>query len=625
VNHARRLGLAWLLALVCWAGWATSAHALVQEPESARMLADASRSPPAANAAAAWNVVTLPDLWRKSRPKVVPTASWYRIDFQHAPGDSEPWGALFPYLYEGGQVWLNGALLAGIQESSATSHVRWARPHLVSLPPGLLRAGDNQLLVRVQPAPDGSMRFPRVRIGPMHEVAPLHDSHFFWASVTPQITVVICVLASLSVLYIWWRQRGEVMYGLFGLAVALWGIRTLTFVVEVVPASAWPFWRLLVHSTTGGFIVAMTVLAWRLAGIHKPWFERALFGYWLVGPLWMLAQGVAAEPLVNRWWIGGFLPIGATIVGVSVWSLVRRRTIESAALPVTMAIAALAGMHDYLIRWELDPPIPWLEAWFAQRFQLLHLAANLVLLAIGWLLTRRFIGALRSMEDVKQNLEARVADREKQLAANYVRVFALERENAAGQERQRIMRDIHDGLGSRLFVSLSRVERGEMTPEEIADSLRGCISEMRLALDTLAPSEHDFRSTLGNFLFRWRGQLLACGIQARWDIDVPDEALQLSPHASLQLLRVAQEALTNVVKHAGASMVDVQLRLVEGKLELEVRDNGIGAAGVSSDSSGRGLTNMRTRATQLGGHVDVHGGSGGTRVTVQVPLQAVCA
>jgi signal transduction histidine kinase len=623
VTHARTTGLAWLLALVCWLGIAPAAQAVVQEPAGALMVSEASRTPP--QATAGWKAVTLPDLWRKSRPKVAPTASWYRIGFEHAPDGGQPWGVLFPYLYEGGQVWLNGALLATIQESSAQSHVRWARPHLVSLPPALLRPGDNELLVRVQPAPDGSLRFPRTRIGPMQELAPLHDTHFFWASVTPQITAVICLLVSLSVLYIWWRQRGEVMYGLFGLAVALWGIRTLTFVIEVVPTSAWPFWRLLVHSATGGFIVAMTVLAWRLAGIHKPWFERALFGYWLLGPLWMLAQGVGAEPLVNRWWIGGFLPIGATIVAVSVWSLVRRPTLESAALPLTMAIAALAGMHDYLIRWELDPPIPWLEAWFAQRFQLLHLGANLVLLAIGWLLTRRFIGALRSMEDVNQTLEARVADREKELAANYVRLFALERENAAGQERQRIMRDIHDGLGSRLFVSLSRVERGEITSEEIADSLRGCISEMRLALDTLTPAEQDFRSTLGNFLFRWRSQLLACGIQARWDIDVPDEALQLSPHASLQLLRVAQEALTNVVKHAGASIVDVQLRLVDGKLELEVRDNGIGAAGMSPESSGRGLTNMRTRATQLGGNVDVHGGSGGTRVTVRVPLQAVCA
>ncbi|HZN48693.1 MAG TPA: ATP-binding protein [Ramlibacter sp.] len=624
MTDLRRAWQGWLAVLLLACAFAAPgfARAQVQEPANAHLRTDASRTPPGASAA--WQAVALPDLWRKSRPQAVPAATWYRVRFDHPAGETQPWAVLFPYLYDGGQVWLNGALLASIPENTAEFRVRWARPHMVSLPPALLRAGDNELQVRAATPPEGSsLRFPRLRIGPQPELASMHDRLFFWASVTPQITAVVCLLVSLSVLYIWWRQRTEVMYGLFGLAVALWGIRTLTFVVEVVPSSAWPLWRLLIHSATGGFIVVMTALAWRHAGIRKPWFERALFGYWLVGPLWMLAQGASAEPLVNRYWIGGFVPIGATIVAVSVWSLVRRRTLEAAALPVTMAIAALAGMHDYMIKWELDPA--WLSAWTVYRFNLLHLGADLVLVAMGGLLTKRFIVTLRSLENLNQTLEARVADREKELAANYVRMFALERENAAAQERQRIMREIHDGLGSRLFVALSRVERQEMPPGEIADSLRGCISEMRLALDTLAPQEQDFRATLGNFLFRWRAQLLACGIRPTWEIAVPDEALQLSPHASLQLLRVAQEALTNVVKHAGASSVDIQLRLAGGRLELEVRDDGIGSAGVSSDSSGRGLTNMRVRAGQLGGSVDVHGGSGGTRVTVQVPLEAVCA
>ncbi|HEY0823346.1 MAG TPA: sensor histidine kinase [Ramlibacter sp.] len=612
------------LALACALGLLGCAAAAVQEPATARMVVDAAAAPP--DASAAWQAVALPDLWGKSRPHAVPAASWYRIPFEHPAGEQQPWAALFPYFYDGGEVWLNGALVARIPENTPQAHVRWARPHLVTLPPALLRPGGNELLVRAARPPEGSsLRFPRVRIGALDELSDQYDRRFFWVSITPQITAAVCMLVSLSVLYIWWRRRAEVMYGLFGVAVALWGLRTLTFVVEVVPTAAWPAWRLAFHAATGGFIVVMTMLAWRLAGIRKPWFERALFGYWLLGPLWLLAQGPAAEPLVNRWWVGGFLPIGATIVAVSLWSLVRRRTLESAALPVTMAIAALAGMHDYMIRWELDPPVAWLAAWTAERFQLLHLGADLVLLAMGGLLTRRFIRTLHALEDLNQTLEARVAEREKELAANYMRVFALERENAAAQERQRIMREMHDGLGSRLFVSLSRVERGAVPPEEIAGVLRECISEMRLALDTLAPQQQDFRSTLGNFLFRWRSQLLACGIRPRWDIAVPDEALQLSPHASLQLLRMAQEALTNVVKHAGASEVQVQLRVVDGQLELEVRDNGIGAAGVSADSCGRGLTNMRTRAGQLGGHVDVHGGSGGTRVKVQVPLQAVCA
>jgi signal transduction histidine kinase len=532
----------------------------------------------------------------------------------------------FPYLYDGGRVWLNGAPVTGIQENSPQAHVRWIRPHLVQLPSALLKPGQNELLVRAgQPAPGASLRFPRLLVGPEAELRPLFDQRFFWVSITPAITATVCLLVAACVLFIWWRRRSEALYGLFGLALVLWAIRTLTFVVEVVPIESYPAWRLAFHCATGGFIVAMTMLAWRLAGIRRPWFERALLAYWLIGPVWLLAQGPSAEPLVNRYWVGGFLPIGATIVAVSAWSLLRRRTFEAAALPVTMAIAALAGMHDYMVAWELDPPVAWLAAWTAQRFQLLHLGADLVLLAMGGLLTARFIRALHALEDLNQTLEARVAEREQELAGNYVRLFALERERAAEQERMRLMRDLHDGLGSQLFVSLSRVERGDMAPAEVAEALRRCISEMRLALDTQGAQALDFRSTLGNFLFRWRGELLAQGIRPTWDITVPDESLTVSPHATLQLLRVAQEALTNVVKHAHASAVDVQLRLEGELLQLEVRDDGLGAAGVSDSSFGRGLSNMRTRAEQLGGRCEVHGGSGGTRVRVQVPVLAVRA
>lgn len=615
----------WVLAcfLLLCASASPWAAAAIQEPAQAQMLTSAQRTPPAAEAP--WSAVTLPDPWRKSRPEARPAATWYQVSFE-APAAPGSWAVLFPYLHDGGEVWLNGALLEQIPGNTPQLHVRWARPHLVILPPALLRSGVNLLQVRLgDPPPRASMRFPQPRIGPLGEVGAQYDRRFFWVSITPQITASVCLLASLAVLFIWWRRPHEVMYGLFGVAVALWGVRTLTFAVEVMPATSWFWWRLAFHAATGGFIVAMTALAWRLAGIHKPWFERALFAYWLVGPAWLLAQGPAAEPLVNRWWVGGFLPIGATIVGVSLWFLVRRRTLEAAALPVAMALAALAGIHDYLIAWDLDPAIPWLASWTAQRFQLMHLCANLVLLAMGGLLIARFVRALHLLEGMNHTLGRRIAQRERELAGNYERLFALEREQAVAQERQRIMRELHDGLGSRLFVSLSRVERGAMESPEVAEALRGCIAEMRLALDTLAPAEHDFRSSLGNFLFRWRQQLLACGIHLAWEIDAPDEALAISPHASLQLLRVTQEALTNVVKHAGASQVDIRLKRVAGELVLEVRDNGIGAAGVGEDSEGRGLANMRTRAGQLGGHVDVYGGSGGTRVTLHVPLASAAA
>ena len=105
---------------------------------------------------------------------------------------------------------------------------------------------------------------------------------------------------------------------------------------------------------------------------------------------------------------------------------------------------------------------------------------------------------------------------------------------------------------------------------------------------------------------------------------MPEGALQVKPHAALQLLRVAQEALTNVLKHAHASRVQVRLRQAGDLLELQVEDDGRGGGAAPTDS-GRGMSNMRARAQQLGGRLDVRNGDEGTCVCLQVPMNAVLA
>jgi signal transduction histidine kinase len=183
------------------------------------------------------------------------------------------------------------------------------------------------------------------------------------------------------------------------------------------------------------------------------------------------------------------------------------------------------------------------------------------------------------------------------------------------------MREIHDGLGSRLFTSLLRVERGDMNDRQIADTLRDCIADMRLALEALAPDD-DFEAALGNFLFRWQSLLQEVHIQPTWAIDVlPDSALSLPRQTVLQLLRIAQEALTNVVKHAHAKNVRIELRQRSGLLQLEIVDDGMGAD-LSNDKTGRGIGNMQARAKQLGGELDMRSGLGGTRVVLRLPVSS---
>lgn len=603
------------------------------ELDRMQRLEDAATSPPAASAPG-WLAVPLPDASPRPGDGATADAFWYRTSFDGPAGGTTPadggWAVYLPYLYDGGQVWLNGTLVGEVPESSAERRVRWERPHLFRLPPSLLRNGaPNELAVRAAVSPERTIhRFPRVEVGTLGALLPVYDRRLFWVRTMPQLTAFVCALTAGFVLAIWWRRRSEVLYGLFGVAAALWGVRTLTFVIETLPVDQWPVWRMVYLAATGGFIVVLALFAMQLARVERPWLRRALVAYWLLGPLWVVLSP-ASEPIVNRAWSAGLIPIGLGTLAVAVRTVVMQRTVASAVLPVAMLLAVAAGVHDYVVSWSPVASPPLWTAWFEQRIFLLHHAANLLLVAMGGLLTARFVHAMDALEDLNHTLESRVAERERRIAADFERMAELQRQNAATEARQAIMREIHDGLGSRLFTSLSRVERGDMSEAQIAEVLRACIADMRIALDALAPEDGDFRTALGNFLFRWQGQLEELHFQPSWRIDVPEGATPVlqSPQATLQLLRIAQEALTNVAKHARPGRVRVALRQAGEALTLEVEDEGPRSPPrpPADAPAGRGIDNMRARARQLGGTLELQHDVPGTRVRLHLPAQAQAA
>ncbi|WP_167772807.1 AAA family ATPase [Ramlibacter humi] len=216
-------------------------------------------------------------------------------------------------------------------------------------------------------------------------------------------------------------------------------------------------------------------------------------------------------------------------------------------------------------------------------------------------------------------LEERVAQRTRQLEDNHQRLRQLERRRAADDERQRIMRDLHDGLGSQLFVTLSRVERGELAAPQVGDALRACIVDMRLVLEAMSPDGDDFLEAWGSFRFRWEGQLRDAGVASRWQAQADLPAIALPAPTALGLLRIAQEALTNVLKHAQARHVEVRLALHEGTLRLELRDDGRGFTGEPGPAS-RGLANMRARASRMHAALEIEPLQPGTCVRLRLAM-----
>ncbi|WP_326541594.1 sensor histidine kinase [Pseudorhodoferax sp.] len=586
------------------AGWllAGLAQAQALEPTEAQLLRVADAQPPDPGDPR-WQTVALPD----AQPA---PAVWYQLAFtlpadaaQQLPQDA--WMLYLPYFYGGGSVWLNGRLVGAVPETTAQTRVRWQRPHLLALPPSLLRSGANRLQLRVaaSQAPAAAM-LPRLVLGPQSALQAQFDLRLFFVRTVPVITVVVSLMAGLFALYIWLRRPQETLYAIAGLVGVVWALRTTTFVFDMLPAWAWPLWRLMYHASNGGFIILLALFALHLARWQPRWLVRGLVGWWALGPLVYLLGGASsgAEQWVARWWVVGLIPIGVMGVLVAVLAAWRRPSAERALIALVFVLTLLSGVHDTLMAWQSPWLVALLPQWSAHRFFLLHYGANLLLLTMGGLITLRYVRNLRALEESHRTLEVRVAQREGEIAASYARIAALQREQAATDERQRIMQDLHDGLGAQLFTSLLRAERGALDAPQMSGVLRAAIDEMRVALDALGSDDGDFAAAWTDFRFRWDARLREAGLAARWRQELPDAALALPPHSTLQVLRIAQEALTNVLKHARARAVEVTLAWRGGLLQLEVADDGVGL--LAPGGAGHGLANMHARAARLGGRLE---------------------
>lgn len=605
------------LCLIALLLLALGAHANSQplRPRQADVVFSDSVDPP--QAAAQWQRVDLPYSFDRS-------AAWFRVAFEApAPAAGDAWSVYLPYLNGGGRLLLNGSPLTHIPEPSPDRVVRWERPHLVSIPGALLRPGANELLIRIAATPVSRGRLPLLAIGPSAQLLPEHDRRMLFVRTMPQFTVISCMIVGVLGLFIWLRRPEESLYGLFGAAALLWGVRTMTFVIEVMPVTAWHAWRTIYHGATGGFAIAMLLFAMRLAGLNYPKLKPVLLAYWALGPIGYLASD-GSEALIGRYWAGGLIPIGVAVLVISAVAAWRQRRVPLVVLSLALGLAVLAGIHDYLIATAPSVVLALAPQAAAHRIFLLHFAADILLLIMGGILTARLVGTLQAIEQLNRTLESRVAEREAALSRNYEQLRRLERERAAFDERQQIMRDLHDGLGSQLFLTLSRAEVGRIGGDAVVQALRDCIADMRLTLEAMSPDGNDFMQAWGSFRFRWQPLLETSGLLTQWEVEGGDRLVELSPHVMLQLLRIVQEALTNVVKHANAGRVAIRLRTNGGGIGIEVVDDGLGL-GDEGARNGHGLANMRARARRVGARLHITDQNPGVRVAVELDRERFLA
>src|ERR1035437_4628870 len=207
---------------------------------------------------------------------------------------------------------------------------------------------------------------------------------------------------------------------------------------------------------------------------------------------------------------------------------------------------------------------------------------------------------------------------------------AVEVRQAALEERTRLSRELHDGLAQDLWLAKLKIGRLMAMPDLTSEAKAVC-DELTGAIDTgLADARQavmalrrggepamSLRELMAHYVDDFGDRF---GLRAEFECE--DELPRLTPRAEAELLRIAQEALNNVVRHADATVVRVRAGVADSHIELLVGDNGMGFEPSEVRDGCFGLASMRERAQIIGGELTIDSRPhDGTRIRIRVPLK----
>jgi len=604
--------LLWLAVTLAACAHAPASDVLTVD-RAALLLASGATPPDAA--APGWQPVALPDRWTIARRRVG-TEGWYRVTVHLDPTPAALWAVYLPRLGQNVALYVNGHFVGDGGRFDEPLARNWNRPLLFAFPSGLLVSGDNTLLLRLKTERRSPVALAPFSVGPAAALRPLYERQYLLQVTLTQVIAGLALAVALVVFVVFVRRDPEGSYLWFGLAIMLWAWTAANGFVRDIPMPS-ALWEWSQAVAIGWLVVCFVHAFHRALGVSRPRLERALLVAAALGSV-----GLAIVPDLYFFvalivWVGAAVVLAGYVAALIV-ALARRSPDRRARLLLVPGVVALVfGLHDVLglVRFHLPFGV-----------LLSPYIIPLAMVAGGWLMLGRLVDGLDDAERLNRELEGRVREKREDLAANYERLRTLERAQAVVAERDRIMRDMHDGMGGQLVSTLALVDGGHGTPAQIAEALRDALDDLRLVIDSLDPLEGDLLTLLGAMRARLEPRLGRHGIHFDWQVADLPPLVGFGPERALQALRIVQEAVTNVVKHAGASTITV--RTGEGPdgdgrpgVFVEVSDDGCGIPAVPA--AGRGLVNMRRRASALGGSVSVTAAAPGTRVRLWLPLATV--
>ncbi len=539
--------------------------------------------------------------------------AWYRfrLDLEVAP--NRLWGLYLPGVEMTPIVYVNGTPVSEEQLFSDPLPRYWNRPAYFTLPNGLLGPGPNEITVHLA-ANDQWGRITEIYLGPHAELFDHYSVRQSLRTGVMQVNVFICFGLACFVFSLWCVRKDRQFLS-FSILVLVWGLQNYVMATEK-PWFPNVYWDLTIYTLIGLLTAAASIFGAEFSNATDARWNRVIVVTALLGPMGLLLVAgfdvVAFNLLGSALWIGLLLLFALRPTLLVFRNMIFSPTLANGVLVMAFMLALPLAAKDWLV----TAGFGWRHDGFMFQF-----AAAPIVIAFGVILLNRFASALRESEDLNATLSQRVEAQVAQVDAAHARTRALESEQVLNRERERIMRDMHDGLGGHLIGTLAQLDPSRPRDAGIVQDLELALTDMRLMLDSMDHEMSDIADVVAVFRNRVEHRLTAADINTTWRIaQLPN--MKLDADRKLHLLRILQEAVTNTLKHANADEFQFNICEQVGKLEILVADNGCGVGPQSSH--GRGMTNIRHRAEVAGFHLQLGHPTeypSGTQIKLTIPRE----
>lgn len=190
------------------------------------------------------------------------------------------------------------------------------------------------------------------------------------------------------------------------------------------------------------------------------------------------------------------------------------------------------------------------------------------------------------------------------------------------QEREKLLRDMHDGFGTQIATMRIMAEQGRLDADRIPEYLAEISADLHLIVDTFRQAaDVTLSSAIADFRYRLRQRLGSDTTRLHWKIDLTPEP-KLDSHAILNILRILQEAINNALRHARPTNLWIEASVLPAAKLVRVSVRNDGQKMPDAVRRGRGLSNMETRARELSGHIQWNRLDQGLEVILVVGLGA---